>query len=85
MVQSNHASLESGITFGSDGIEPASLIVLRVKNQYQLTKALTDIEGKGIDCVTFDEPSWDYGFTAFATEPVTEEQKSLFKRYQLWR
>lgn len=67
MVQSNHASLESGITFGSDGIEPASLIVLRVKNQYQLTKALNDIKSKGIDCVTFDEPSWDYGFTAFAT------------------
>ena len=86
MVQSNHAALEAGIFLADrEQDEPSSLIVIAVKNQAKLEKAMKDLEEKGIKFVPFYEPSWDYGLTAFGTEPLTQEQRVLLKRYQLWR
>lgn len=85
MVQSNHAALEAGIFLGDQKQEePSSLIVIAVKNQAKLEKAMKDLEEKGIKFIPFYEPSWDYGLTAFGTEPLTQEQRVLLKRYQLW-
>lgn len=86
MVQSNHAALEAGIFLGDQTQdEPSSLIVIAVKNQAKLEKAMKDLESKGIRVVPFYEPSWEYGLTAFGTEPLTQEQRVLLKRYQLWK
>jgi len=86
MVQSNHAALEAGIFLGDQTQdEPSSLIVIAVKNQAKLEKAMKDLEDKGIRVVPFYEPSWEYGLTAFGTEPLTQEQRVLLKRYQLWK
>lgn len=86
MVQSNHAALEVGIFLGDQTQhEPSSLIVIAVKNQAKLEKAMKDLESKGIKFVPFYEPSWEYGLTAFGTEPLTQEQRVLLKRYQLWK
>ena len=86
MVQSNHAALEAGIFLGDQTqYEPSSLIVIAVKNQAKLEKAMKDLEDKGIRVVPFYEPSWEYGLTAFGTEPLTQEQRVLLKRYQLWK
>lgn len=86
MVQSNHAALEAGIFFGDkEQDEPSSLIVIAVKNQAKLEKAMKDVEAKGIKLIPFEEPSWDYGLTAFGTEPLTQEERVLLKRYQLWK
>lgn len=86
MVQSNHAALEAGIFFGNkDQDEPSSLIVIAVKTQAKLEKAIKDVEAKGIKVVPFYEPSWDYGLTAFGTEPLTQDVRVLLKRYQLWK
>ena len=46
---------------------------------------MKDLEEKDIKFVPFYEPSWDYGLTAFGTEPLTQEQRVLLKRYQLWK
>lgn len=35
--------------------------------------------------VPFYEPDWDYGLTAFATRPVNEEERSAFRKHQLFR
>ena len=86
MVQSNHAALEAGIFFGNkEQNEPSSLIVIAVKTQAKLEKAMKDVESKGIKLLPFYEPDWDYGLTAFGTEPLTQEQRVSLKRYQLWR
>ena len=86
MVQSNHAALEAGIFLGDQTQdEPSSLIVIAVKNQAKLEKAMKDLEDKGIRVVPFYEPSWEYDLTAFGTEPLTQEQRVLLKRYQLWK
>lgn len=38
----------------------------------------------GISCAAFYEPYDDMGMTAFATLPVGEESRHLFKDYTLW-
>ena len=85
MVQSNHAALEAGIFLGDKSQdEPSSLIVISVKNQYQLERVLKDLTDKGIKHIPFYEPDWDYGLTAIGTEPLTQDLRVLLKRYQLW-
>lgn len=85
LVQACHAAQESGLAFPNPTPEPNSLIVLQVKNKEQLEAAHADMQSKGIRLVRFDEPSWDYGFTAFASEPVYQHQRKNFKRYQLFK
>ena len=86
MVQSNHAALEAGILFGDrEQTEPSSLIVIAIKNKAKLEKVLKDLEEKGIKHTPFYEPGWEYGLTAIGTEPLTQEQRVLLKRYQLWQ
>ncbi len=84
MVQSCHAAQESGLNFPNPTNETNSLIVLTVKSQAQLEKAYREIESHGIKLVKFHEPDWDYGFTAFASEPVYQDQRVSFKKYRLF-
>jgi len=58
--------------------------VISCKNKHKLQKAYDELQGLGIDFVQFFEPDWDYGFTAFASAPVTAEQRSIFRKYQLF-
>lgn len=86
MVQSNHAALEAGIFLGDKTqTEPSSLIVIAVKNKYQLEKAMNDLIIKGISYVPFYEPDWEYGLTAIGTQPLQQDQRILLKRYNLWK
>lgn len=85
MVQAAHAALEAGIKYPHIVEEPSSLLVIGVKNQYQLEKAQKQIEQAGIKTEMFFEPSWDYGNTAFGTEAVVEDQRHFFRRYNLWK
>lgn len=84
LVQSNHASLEAGIKFGYNTDEPSSLIVIACKNKAVLEKAFNNLTSQGISLEKFYEPDWDYGFTAFASEPVTMSRRSAFRKYQLF-
>ncbi|HET8686103.1 MAG TPA: peptidyl-tRNA hydrolase [Methanosarcina sp.] len=85
IVQTAHAALESGIHLKHDKEnEPSSLIVLQVKDKNELEKAYEKLKDQ-IDMVKFFEPDWDYGFTSFATKPVTESQRNLFKKYRLFK
>ena len=85
MVQAAHAALEAGLKFPVSLKEPSSLIVIGVKNQYQLEKARSTVEESGVKTEMFFEPSWDYGNTAFATEAITDDKRSIFRRYNLWK
>jgi hypothetical protein len=37
-----------------------------------------------IDCYPFFEPYKNTGLTAFATKPITEDHRHLFKNFKLW-
>jgi hypothetical protein len=45
---------------------------------------MAKIQEAGIRIEAFYEPDWDYGLTAFATEPVTQEKRSIFRKFRLW-
>jgi hypothetical protein len=84
MVQSNHASQQSGKLFPEHSPEPSSLIVIRCKNKYQLEKAQAIVEQAGIATSMFFEPDWEYGNTAFATRPVQQNEREIFRKFRLW-
>lgn len=85
VVQSCHASQESGLAFPNPTDEPNSLIVIQVKNKNHLEKAYNKLVATGIKFVKFEETSWDYGFTSFASEPVYSHQREIFKNYRLFK
>ena len=84
MAQACHGALEAGKVWNEVKCDPDSLIVIGVKNQDQLLKAQRKIEAAGIKTVGFWEPDWDYGWTAFGTEPLSQEQRIHMKSFQLW-
>lgn len=86
LVQAGHAALEAGIFLGDRNQQDvSSLIVLKVKNKYQLEKALAYIKNENIETVSFYESDYDVGFTAFATRPVVDTERYIFKKYNLWK
>lgn len=85
IVQLGHAALESGIHLNHDKEnEPSSFIVLQVKDQKELEKAYDSLKDK-VPLIRFHEPSWDYGFTSFASCAVKQEDRHLFKKYRLFK
>lgn len=86
LVQSNHASYEAGLAFDNHGTEPSSLIVLSFPTKEALEEAYTTLtKNTSTKFVKFYEPDWDYGFTAFASEPVTADERKQFRQYKLFR
>lgn len=85
MVQACHAALQAGLKFKNPSKDPNSLIVIGLRDQNQLMKAIEDVQSKDIEVETFFEPDWDYGITAFATKPIHVDDKHLLKKYQCWR
>lgn len=85
MVQANHASFEAGLNYNQKLEISPSLVVLKVKNKKELEKAYEFIKKENINLTKFIENRCDYGFTAFASEPVTMEQRKFFRKYQLWK
>lgn len=91
IVQSNHASLEAGLKAGQSNqySQTSSIILIAIKNEYQLKKAYEQITAQGIPCEIFFEPDshlgYPPGYTSFATLPVTEDQRPAFRKYRLWQ
>lgn len=85
IVQACHAALEAGHSFERISNEPSSLIMLQVPNKEKLEVAMARTVERGIRCEPFHEPDWDYGLTAFATEPITVDQRKVFNKYKLWK
>jgi hypothetical protein len=68
----------------------SSIILLEAKNEFQLLKAYAHINDTlGIECERFYEPDSNLGYepsyTAFATVPITAEQRHHFKKYRLFK
>jgi hypothetical protein len=56
-----------------------------VRSEEHLHDAVTRIEMTGIRCAVFYEPDDGMGNTAACTEPISEDRRRIFKRFQLWR
>lgn len=84
LVQSSHAAYEAGLHFENHSKISTSVIVIGVKNKLALQKAFENLK-ESLNLVAFNEPSWDLGFTAFATQPLNNEKRHLLKKYQLFK
>ena len=86
LVQVGHACLESGRVYRKLTDDVTNLVLLEVKDENELLKAKEYLTSKNIDNVMFHEPDFDnLGFTAIATKPVLQEERVIFKKYQLWK
>ena len=82
-MQVGHACIEAGRRF--DQPNPScNLGVLGVCSEEDLRFAIEAIEIAGIRCAVFYEPDEEKGYTAACTEPVTNLQRRLFRRFPLW-
>lgn len=66
-----------------DVIPHPHLVVLGIKNQEKLAKISREIEDEGLLIHRFYEPDGNEGLTAFATQPIVQEQRKLFRKYML--
>lgn len=83
LVQAAHAAHEAGL-LAEPSAEPSSLIALQVPDKLALENALARSSAH-VPCVPFYEPDDEQGLTAFATLPLTREQRRHFSNLKLWR
>ena len=84
LVQASHAALEAGLKDNHTYQQTSSIIIFQIPDEQTLKNELNYIQSLGIECASFYEPYEDMGITAFATLPVTEDKRHLFKKYTLW-
>lgn len=86
IVQTNHSVYESGLKFKNPHNDETltSIIVIAVKDKIALEKAYQKFNNI-LELARFEEPDWDYGLTSFATRPVFEHERHIFKNYQLFK
>lgn len=81
VVQTSHACIEMARRI-PDVIPHPHLVVIGIKNQQKLEKISKEIE-EHVLVHRFYEPDGNEGLTAFATQPVVEEQRKIFRKYML--
>lgn len=83
LCQAVHAAHESGIKFGNkDHI--TSVVVCSVPNESSLISELEKTESRGIKTILFREPDINNQATAFATEPIPNNNRKIFSKLKLW-
>ena len=83
IVQACHAVAESARHFLSKEDEHPHFVICGVKNENLLKNAYSKIIEQNIKAKSFIEPDIGDQMTAFATEPVCNEQRRIFRKYKL--
>lgn len=83
VVQTAHASIEVARKNILDCMDHPHLVVIGIKNERKLEKVLAELECAGIICRGFSEPDIGNQLTAFATQPIVDDQKKIFERFCL--
>jgi hypothetical protein len=60
-------------------------VLIGVKSELQLEKALAHVRSVGVACFPFHEADLDGQMTAFATRIVGGDERRLFRKYQLFK
>lgn len=82
-VQGSHAAHECGLFHSSSGTT-SSVIIFGIESKQEL-EALLEKYSQNLDCYPFYEPYKNTGLTAFATKPIPEADRHLFKSFKLWK
>jgi len=78
LIQSCHAIWE--LRFRN---KHPSLVVVVVKNENKLLKLMKILDINDIKYSIFEDSDLKVGITAIATEPLSDEKRIIFKKYQL--
>ncbi len=81
-VQASHSAIESATHSLTKNQEHPHLVLLSVKNEKELLKAIDRIESLGVKFFTFYDSDFNE-YTATASELVRGEKRKVFKKYQL--
>jgi hypothetical protein len=84
MVQACHACLEAGFAFPAPH-SAVFLVLVAVKDEQELENIKKSLELHGIQSKMFYEPDDNMGYSAIATEPLTEDKRKFFRKYELWK
>lgn len=83
LVQASHAAHESGLAHSASG-KSHSIIIFGTKDKTELESLLEHYRPQ-LSCYPFYEPYKNTGLTAFATLPIPESQRHIFKSFKLWK
>lgn len=81
-VQSSHACIESARAFIKPDDSHPSVIICEVRSEQKLKMVMEELNGK-VNYKTFQEPDIGNQYTALATEPIYNDKRKLFSRFQL--
>jgi len=84
-VQAAHAVLELGIKHGPSLDGHPSFVFLATRSKAHLEQAHALARDQGLKTFPFYESYKDWGLTAFACEPITQDRRSLFSNFNLWK
>lgn len=83
-VQSCHSCIEASKAFHLEKLDDhPSVIILDIKTEAKLTNVRNYLSSVGIKFVSFYEPDRDNELTSIATEPIFEDRRRFFKKFQL--
>ena len=83
-VQSIHAAFEMGRNFCLKENHP-SVVLIKAANEDELYKVKHFLSNSGLNFKTFIEPYYNNSLTSIAVEPVCEDQRTIFKKFKLFR
>lgn len=83
VVQSCHAVAKAAILYNNKLEIDPHMVVLGVKTEAALFKAIEKLSKNNIKCQWFVEPDIGNQVTALATEPVYGDTRLLFRNYQI--
>ncbi len=83
LVQASHAAHQCGLAHSDTGISN-SVIIFGIEDKSQL-EDLFEKYRNILDCYPFYEPYKNTGLTAFATLPIPEEKRHIFRSFSLWK
>lgn len=84
IVQVGHACWEAAARWGTPG-ENCTMVVLSVASQMYLREAVAWLEERGVQAYLFHETDFPRGDTAACTEPLDVNQRSLMRKFQMWK
>ena len=87
LVQSAHAALELGFQLPPEKKpdKTSFLILLDADNQDHLNEIARYLDDRDIEFHKFFEPDYDMGYTAICTEPLSQDKRKYFKKFNLWK
>lgn len=79
-VQASHAAYEAA-SFHTPDLDHPHFVMLGIRDERELQRALIRTQSAGIKVKPFYEADRDGELTAFATEPIFENNRKFFSRY----